>query len=50
MRKFLFAGVATAMTLLALAPEAKAQTKQLTLCWAAWDPANALVELQKRRS
>ena len=47
MRKFLFAGVATAMTLLALAPEAKAQTKQLTLCWAAWDPANALVELSK---
>src|SRR5256885_12067709 len=24
-----------------------AQTKQLTLCWAAWDPANALVELSK---
>ena len=30
MRKFLFAGVATAMTLLALAPKAQAQTKQLT--------------------
>ncbi len=26
---------------------AVAQTKQLTLCWAAWDPANALVELSK---
>src|ERR1700757_2872380 len=26
---------------------AAAQTKQLTLCWAAWDPANALVELSK---
>jgi len=26
---------------------AQAQTKQLTLCWAAWDPANALVELSK---
>ena len=24
---------------------AQAQQKQLTLCWAAWDPANALVEL-----
>src|ERR1041384_5320522 len=47
MRKYLFAGLATAMTLLALAPEAKAQSNQLTLCWAAWDPANALVELSK---
>src|ERR1700688_4841619 len=28
-----------------LGPQAVAQTKQLTLCWAAWDPANALVEL-----
>jgi hypothetical protein len=28
-----------------LGGEAIAQTKQLTLCWAAWDPANALVEL-----
>jgi multiple sugar transport system substrate-binding protein len=27
--------------------EAGAQSKQLTLCWAAWDPANALVELSK---
>ena len=26
---------------------AQAQGKQLTLCWAAWDPANALVELSK---
>src|SRR5882762_2326893 len=24
-----------------------AQAKTLTLCWAAWDPANALVELSK---
>ena len=31
--------------ILAFAPMAKADTKQLTLCWAAWDPANALVEL-----
>ncbi len=27
--------------------EAAAQAKSLTLCWAAWDPANALVELDK---
>src|ERR1700747_3813599 len=27
--------------------QAPAQAKQLTLCWAAWDPANALVELGK---
>ena len=26
---------------------AHAQEKTLTLCWAAWDPANALVELSK---
>ncbi len=26
---------------------AHAQSKELTLCWAAWDPANALVELSK---
>ena len=26
---------------------AQAQDKQLTLCWAAWDPANALAELSK---
>ncbi len=25
----------------------QAQSKQITLCWAAWDPANALVELSK---
>jgi multiple sugar transport system substrate-binding protein len=40
----LFAGVA--LTAVATAPAA-AQAKQLTLCWAAWDPANALVELGK---
>jgi multiple sugar transport system substrate-binding protein len=32
---------------LAASGGAHAQTKQLTLCWAAWDPANALVELSK---
>src|SRR5258708_40130816 len=30
-----------------LGSQAFAQTKQLTLYWAAWDPANALVELSK---
>ena len=30
-----------------LAGPAPAEAKQLTLCWAAWDPANALVELGK---
>ena len=32
---------------LCLGSAAHAQGKQLTLCWAAWDPANALVELSK---
>src|SRR6516164_8579763 len=40
----LFTGVA--LSALASQPAA-AQGKQLTLCWAAWDPANALVELGK---
>jgi len=31
----------------ASAGPAQAQGKSLTLCWAAWDPANALVELDK---
>src|ERR1700689_4536483 len=31
----------------ASASPALAQGKSLTLCWAAWDPANALVELGK---
>lgn len=38
-------GACVAATLTSTA--ATAQTKQLTLCWAAWDPANALVELSK---
>src|SRR5215212_8498960 len=39
---------ATAVALgLGLAGKASAQGKELTLCWAAWDPANALVELSK---
>ena len=39
-----FAGVA--LSAFASGPAA-AQGKQMTLCWAAWDPANALVELRK---
>ncbi len=42
------AGLVSAMAAtLALAPAAQAQPRQLTLCWAAWDPANALVQLSK---
>lgn len=32
---------------LCVAGTASAQENELTLCWAAWDPANALVELSK---
>ncbi len=39
------AGAFAAATLMSFS--AQAQQKQLTLCWAAWDPANALVELSK---
>ncbi|OYU17235.1 MAG: ABC transporter substrate-binding protein [Rhodobacteraceae bacterium PARR1] len=38
---------ATAVAALCTAGAASAQTNELTLCWAAWDPANALVELSK---
>jgi len=30
-----------------LAPASQAAAEDITLCWAAWDPANALVELSK---
>jgi multiple sugar transport system substrate-binding protein len=40
------AALAAVMTVTPVAP-AQAQSKQITLCWAAWDPANALVELSK---
>ncbi|MEN9409132.1 MAG: hypothetical protein RL216_1106 [Pseudomonadota bacterium] len=32
---------------ISVAGMASAQSSELTLCWAAWDPANALVELSK---
>ncbi len=38
---------ALAAALLAAGPFAGAHAEDLTLCWAAWDPANALVELSK---
>ena len=46
--KKLVAG-ASALAALAMLPisTAQAQNKTITLCWAAWDPANALVELSK---
>lgn len=46
MRTFRRAAAAAASTLF-LAAGAQAQDKTITLCWAAWDPANALVELSK---
>jgi multiple sugar transport system substrate-binding protein len=39
-------GLASAL-LASTAFTAKASASELTLCWAAWDPANALVELSK---
>jgi multiple sugar transport system substrate-binding protein len=45
MKKTLACTVAAA-ALMASAPSA--QAADLTLCWAAWDPANALVELSKQ--
>jgi multiple sugar transport system substrate-binding protein len=41
------AGALAASAMLVFASSAQAQNKSLTLCWAAWDPANALVELSK---
>ena len=41
------AGALALSGMLALSAPAQAQSKQITLCWAAWDPANALVELSK---
>ena len=46
MRTFQRAAAAAASSLL-LCAGAQAQDKTITLCWAAWDPANALVELSK---
>ena len=48
--KALFAAggaLAAALGIGAATTPAHAQGKTITLCWAAWDPANALVELSK---
>jgi multiple sugar transport system substrate-binding protein len=49
MKRLLTALGALVAAVLVAAPSgnAYAQGKSLTLCWAAWDPANALVELSK---
>jgi multiple sugar transport system substrate-binding protein len=48
MRSFLKLAVILGLAVLGWPMQsAKAQEKSLTLCWAAWDPANALVELSK---
>ena len=44
--KKLAAGLLSASAM-AFALPAASQANELTLCWAAWDPANALVELSK---
>lgn len=41
------APLALAATMMFAGGNARAAEKSLTLCWAAWDPANALVELSK---
>ena len=48
--KALFAAggaITAALGMGAATTPAQAQGKTITLCWAAWDPANALVELSK---
>ncbi len=45
--KKLLASASALAAVIAMAPIGQAQAAELTLCWAAWDPANALVELSK---
>jgi len=45
--KLSFSASVSAMALLGAGLAGGAQAADLTLCWAAWDPANALVELSK---
>src|SRR5258705_11485097 len=47
MKIWAYAGALAAIVAAAPVDTAQAQGKSLTLCWAAWDPANALVELSK---
>ena len=47
MKKLIAGATALAASaMMAMAP-VSANAKTITLCWAAWDPANALVELSK---
>jgi len=46
MKRFTLA-TASALSIAAAGLASSAQADDLTLCWAAWDPANALVELSK---
>src|SRR5690349_2163139 len=41
------AGMFAGVGIMALSQAGGAQARELTLCWAAWDPANALVQLSK---
>ncbi len=43
----LICGAGSLALALGAASSARAEGKSLTMCWAAWDPANALVELDK---
>ncbi len=45
--RLLKTGLAAVLLAAATISGAAAQEKEITLCWAAWDPANALVELSK---
>ena len=48
MRKLLTLATAVSATaFVAAASVSHSEAAELTLCWAAWDPANALVELSK---
>ena len=48
MKKVIGYSLGTALAVaLSVGTAATAQADELTLCWAAWDPANALVELSK---
>ena len=47
LRKVALASLLATATAVAATSTAQAQGKTITLCWAAWDPANALVELSK---
>lgn len=47
MRTLLRAAAVATLAFAALGSTAQAEEKSITLCWAAWDPANALAELSK---